>query len=214
MTNNPDFVDWVFFEANRAMLRIPRLWINQIRSTKESGEVRPSPEVTMCGFDPLGRVADHASETRGTYDDKTSRKNTKTSAQAINDACHQLAIATQAIVHEDRNRLVSDYQRSDGWRPKKALLNFVPVIVTTARLFILEFDPSKVSAETGEIDRKDAKLEPVEWLDYLYPIPRHLQFGGPDLPWYQLMKLPIAIVGSRHFRKFLTQLAVHHGHYT
>jgi hypothetical protein len=160
-------------------------------------------------YPPSGLVADHASETRGSYDDpKTRKKNTRTSTHAINDACHQVAIATQAIVHEEQSKLLG--------RPEsmQTVMTFMPLIVTTARLHVLEFDPSKVSAETGEIPRKDARLKPVQALQYLYPIPRHLQFGGgPKVPWYQLMKLPISIVNSRHFRDFLSGLASYHGFY-
>lgn len=111
-------------------------------------------------------------------------------------------------MHEENNKMYNAPESA------QTVMTFMPAIVTTAQLHVLEFDPSKVSAETGEIPREHARLKSVQALQYLYPIPRHLQFGGgPKVPWYQLMKLPISIVNSRHFRGFLNGLASYHGFY-
>jgi hypothetical protein len=175
--NNPEFVDWVFFEANRVTPSIPNLWAHQIRWGHDASGTHRTPTIVSFEYPPSGLVADHASETRGSYDDpKTRKKNTRTSTHAINDACHQVAIATQAIVHEEQSKLLGHPESM------QTVMTFMPLIVTTARLHVLEFDPSKVSAETGEIPRKDARLKPVQALQYLNPIPRHLQFGGGPIP--------------------------------
>lgn len=205
--NNPEFVDWIFFEANRSTPPVPHLLTYQITWINNNPVKGPARQFGSCEFELTPTVVDHASETRGTYDDPdTRKKNTKTSMQAINDACHQVAIATQAIVHEEIDPLYNP--RAE----KPPVLTFVPVIVTTAKLKVLQFDPYWASEETGEIPRNRASLRPVEWLQYLYPLPRHLHFrGAANTPWYRLKKLPICIVNSRYFKRFLGAVPTYHG---
>src|SRR5262249_32673629 len=44
---------------------------------------------------------------------------------------------------------------------------FVPVIVTTARLYTLRYSPAEVLLETGSYNNLDlSKIEPIEWIRF------------------------------------------------
>jgi hypothetical protein len=43
---------------------------------------------------------------------------------------------------------------------------YIPVIVTTATLSVLIFDPKTVDLETGFVDREKARSEPVDWVRF------------------------------------------------
>jgi hypothetical protein len=211
--NNPKFVDWVFFEANRKEPPMPRMWVNHIATNTEAGEAQPSPKLGFRDFDAQAPVTDHATETRGRYDDQNVREFTKTGAQAISEACHQVAIATQAIINEEISLALTGRAEDLNWEPKTKREGFFPTIVTTARLKVLGFDPAKVDPTTGELPYDDASIRTVDWLYYLYPVPRHLQFAARDTlamieagERYKLMKLPIVIVTSGYFENYLEHL--------
>ena len=52
---------------------------------------------------------------------------------------------------------------------------YLPIIITTANLYILDYEVNDIDTSTGEISLDKAKLNPVNWLWYEYPIPPHLQ---------------------------------------
>ena len=77
-----------------------------------------------------------------------------------------------------------------------------------ANLKLATFSPSKVDVLTGTIPYGDVVLKDEDWLWYLYPLPRHLQFGATDTlaayaddTLHALMKMRIAVVHSTYFRE-------------
>lgn len=192
--NNPEFVDWVFFQKPFE------------RATKEFivSEVENTPRTAPAqGWDTLSTmrhltsgfvVADEARETRANYLERENSGNkTKTSNAAIQDAAYQVSLAKQAVAHEDaaicRGIGNSSSPAQLPWRKKR----YFPTIVTTARLFVCEFD-SRI----------------VDPLVFEYPLPRHLQFEpGSVADSYKeglvdlFTRLHILVVQSRHFPTFL-----------
>jgi len=70
-----------------------------------------------------------------------------------------------------------------------------------------------VDPGTGTIPAPAVTLQPTEWLWYLYPVPRHLQFAtGEALALidrglhFIFSKMPIAVVRSTYLAAFLTDL--------
>jgi len=83
-------------------------------------------------------------------------------------------------------------------------------IATTANLFIADFDPATVDEGTGTVRSDAVTLKETEWLWYLYPVPRHLQFamdGALSLTdrglHFVISKMPIAVVRSSYLAEFL-----------
>ena len=112
---------------------------------------------------------------------KNQGTKTRTSNAAVSDAAYQVALATRAIVSEDStfSEKLGNSQPSPPapWNARRLF----PVIVTTAKLFVCEFDPNNVSPITGEIEYARAALTEASQLVYEYPLPPHLQYEPRDL---------------------------------
>jgi hypothetical protein len=175
--NNPEFINWVFFEKPRraggSRFSSPLL-VNKQNTPPAVGWTSQSSIVQVPSDDP---VADVARETRGQYGDTKRGAITKTSNAAIQDAANQVALATQAIVSEDL--AVSDrLGRSTNATPLPWITKrYLPAIVTSARLFVCDFDPRNIDPRTGEIPLEKAQLSERTDIVYEYALPRHLQFG-------------------------------------
>jgi hypothetical protein len=100
-----------------------------------------------------------------------------------------------------------------------AAKNFIiPIVVTTANLWITQYDPQDISKATGEIDRAKLGLVQKDWLLYHYPLAFHEQTRGslvgsttdgiirPD-------KRPTFVVNSVKLRDFVTNLIHDLDHY-
>jgi hypothetical protein len=178
--NNPDFVDWIFFQKS-ASNSSSRYHINLIHNERiedftDGWRVSWTNERTSAEMP----IADEGREVRGTYSGKRVGDLTRTSNAAISSAAYQIALATQAIIAEELSRSHAEASRGERMErrqriPDYAKQLFIPTIVTTAKLFLCEFDPHDVDSATGEIAFTRAKLTPQPYLIYEYPLPTSLQ---------------------------------------
>jgi hypothetical protein len=88
----------------------------------------------------------------------------------------------------------------------------VPVIVTTAKLYLLEFDARDVNAESGTIEAEKVQLAEKNCLVFESPLSRHLQRGPgrfvrPPDELEAVVKFQSIVVQSRFFSRFLEILA-------
>ncbi len=100
-----------------------------------------------------------------------------------------------------------------------AAKNFIiPIVVTTANLWVTQYDPQDIDKATGEIDAAKLDLVQKDWLLYHYPLAFHEQTRGslvgpttdgiirPD-------KRPTFVVNSVKLRDFVTNLIHDLDHY-
>lgn len=174
--NNPKLVDWIFFPKPFASQRRP-IVVHQLRN------MAPNPP----GWQSVGglvsmvgdyEICDEAREAAGKYEEiskKNENERTKTANKAITEAADQIALATQAIVKEERrfSNLMGSDTRSLAmpW----AVQLVIPAIVTTARLFSCEFDPNEVNTTTGEIPYDKVQLIPRDLVIFEHALPPRLQ---------------------------------------
>jgi hypothetical protein len=211
--NNPEFVNWVFFPKYRSTASNPFV------AREISKVLREPPAQGWAVAGGLNThtvslpVADEARETRGTYLESRRGNLTKTSNAAISDAAHQVALATQAVAFESgyHSQVLGD-QASQADLPWKRQL-FLPMIVTTARLFTCDFDAGDVNSATGEISLAKAKLIEHGHLVYEYALPRQLQVQPADLAatlvnssLVSFMRMHILVVHSGRFAEVLQSL--------
>jgi hypothetical protein len=150
-------------------------------------------------------------ERRGNYlKYKKLNDKTKTSNAAINQAAHQIALATEAIINEE---LVNSKTLSTHVKMPYKHQIIIPTIVTTAKLFICKFDPKDIDQRTGEISFSKTTLEQQHYLLYEYPLPVHfhstptdkvgvLKTGNKDFG----TRMDILIVNSSALPAFLSKL--------
>lgn len=208
--NNPEFVNWIFFPKQLTTTK-DSFVISEIKnkprtSPKTGWEVDSSMLPLENGF----TLADEARKTRGDYSQKDDRSKTKTSNAAIQNAAYQIALAKQAIVFEDLG-----LSRKLGTAPTPPQMPwkkqwYFPLIVTSAHLFVCEFDAKDVNPLTGEIPYGKPTIEEVSQIVYEYSIPRHLQGSPKDIVAASnanlldmFTKMHILVEHSGQFQKFL-----------
>jgi hypothetical protein len=215
--NNPEFVDWVFFQ--KPLERAGKEFIvSQVENTPRTPPAQGwDTASTIHHLTSDYVVADEARETRANYLEwRNSGNKTKTSNAAIQDAAYQVSLAKQAVAHEDdaicRRIGNSSSAAQLPWHKKF----YFPTIVTTARLFVSEFDPNEVDPATGEIVPTKASISEREALVFEYALPRHLQFAPGNVEGSyreglvdMFTRLHILVVQSRHFPTFLRTFYSH-----
>ena len=172
--NNPDFINWIFFPRNnlsvaQSEIAIARL-VNTISDTNQPLNWTVSSGLMLSTTDMS--VCNDARETRGDYlSYKKDKSNfTKTSNAAIQYAAYQAALACQAIHVEElhHSSTLGTAAKSDTFNPGLPWISqtIVPVICTTAELYVCWFDTADVDPNIGEIQYDKVTLEKVDSLVY------------------------------------------------
>ena len=84
------------------------------------------------------------------------------SGQAIEKAASQVLRGVNGFVKTMR-------KENPLWENDKSV-NFLPVIFTTANLFVSDVDLSSADLQTGDLKVSDEQIKPVDWLYYQYPM--------------------------------------------
>jgi hypothetical protein len=212
--NNPDFVDWIFFPAHfpkrKERLVAPFIFFEK---KEKQWRVRPAlGDVFLDEFD----FTDEARETKGKYQsiDNKKKDKTKTANNSISEAAYQVTLATQSIFWEEINKsktIAEKATSSFGINAHNQVI--LPVIVTTAKLFVCNFAVQDISINTGEIHFDKVKLKTVPYLIYKFPLPRHLHFAPENMEidtnqftLERFVHSRIIVVNSENFQEFLGKI--------
>lgn len=221
--NNPEYTDWIFFPARHPTLASLRT-LGYRSSQEVGGHWAPYRETVYLVTPPNIAITDDGRETKGNYQAKweQSQKNgkqlpkdfTKTSNAAITEAAYQIALATQALLHQEgRNQELLAAGKVEPMPSYRHV--FLPLIVTTANLWICQFPAEKVNSITGEIPFSEVQYKTQPYLLYTYALPPILQFHPgenrseyrSDAKWEELARFSILVVQSAAFPDLLTQLS-------
>jgi hypothetical protein len=215
--HKPEFKKWIFFSKQPVpeigSVVIPEVVVEKVGSTSE--RLRVNAKASRKYPHNELYITNEGQEVRGEYiqidDDKTK---TNTDNTSIMEAMYKVALATQSIfydVKDDADRFAMGKTGSKQWRHQ----SFLPIVVTTARLFACEFEPNEVDASSGEIDLDKANIIEKSYLIYEYPLPKHLQ--SQERHWFstldelerqELTRLNIVIVNSNSLHNFVRNLDI------
>lgn len=212
--NNPEFIDWVFFthpNSKRTKYFSGSLIANKLLEGVENNWETTAMLSPMTSLEWI--TTNDAWETRGKYLDYKGGNKTKTSNAAISQAAHQIALATKAVFEEelDNSKILS--RNSANAEMPYVHQIFIPTIVTTAKLYICEFDSKDVDENTGEISFSKATLKEEPYLLYEYPLP--VPFHSTPLDRVSVLKtgnkefgnrMDILVVNSSKLPEFLSRL--------
>ncbi len=81
---------------------------------------------------------------------------------------------------------------------------YLPVVVTTANLWVIDYLPDHVGWKDGTIDIKDLGALSKNWVHYAFPLPLSLQVDGGAAGTPN--KRPTFIVNSQSFETFIEKL--------
>lgn len=122
-------------------------------------------------------------------------------------ALKQANEAVSSFIDEKRRRI---YEISDV-NYNQANIIFIPLVVTTANLHILEYKPSDIDWRSGTIKTSELGLRAKEWVHYEFPLPYSLRTRTS--PGLGPVKRPSFIVNSDEFVRFITRLVKDCGNY-
>lgn len=89
------------------------------------------------------------------------------------------------------------------------ILLFFPVVVTTANLFIAEYDPTSINISEGEISVQNIQYTKKEWLTFEFSTPDYLKqsSGGPQKE-LDIERTTTFIVGAPYWEEFLSNFNI------
>lgn len=177
---NPEFVNWVFFPKHGAPTPVPFCFTKTINTPSASSSGPWVTQVVIQYGTTTAPIASDAREVRGDYLSHHHNNKTKTSNAAIQDAAYQVALACRALVQEETSLLGKARQSPEHAAPPWLSKSYIPVVVTTANLYQVDFSPNCTDLTSGEIDFAKATLNPVKSILYEYALPKHLQFSPQD----------------------------------
>ena len=174
---NPEFVNWIFFP--RVDLQHPTSFVftKATNTPNPTGVGAWTSQIAMQRGTTTVCISNDAREVRGDYLKNQSGNKTKTSNAAIQEAAYQVALASRAIVHEESVLLGNARGSSEHSAPPWSEKAYVPIIVTTANIFRVDFASRSTNLGSGEINLNEASLVPVQSILYEYSLPKHLQFS-------------------------------------
>lgn len=183
---DPGFIDWVFLLKHGDDLRFRHLILRRDR------DAVPDHNLFVAGGN-LHSLCDDGRELKGNY---RGADRTKSTSSRIQDAARQAALATLSTALT----LQRNPQPPLG---QFRVIHLVPVVVTTANLFICEFALQDIQQATGKLPPKSAKYEPTEYVVYDYPLTGGLTFPGVGISGHisddnieLLVKMHVLIVNA------------------
>lgn len=210
---NPEFINWVFFPKPESTTPSPFSFAKAVNTPNPSGAGPWSTQVSLQGGTCNLAFANDAREVKGDYLKHQGGNKTKTSNAAIQEAASQVALASRAIVHEETSLLEKACTSPEHPAPPWSSKGYVPMIVTTARLFRIDFSPNSTDLGSGEIGLQEATLTPIQSILYEYALPKRLQFS-PAQPLHVLTsgdsdtfsRMHILVVHAEALSGFLSNL--------
>jgi len=212
--NNPEYTNWIFFEKKRKS--VPR----EIRSYFLANLPNPAPqknwhpELTIGSFLKNYPIANEARETKGNYVELVKRKTTqitRTSNASINEAAFQVALATQAIMTEEVK--FSRTLSAESARKPYSTQVILPIIVTTAKILLCNFEPDDILQDIGEIPLDKVNLSEQPYMVYEYPLPKLLQKEPANLTQElkensldSFYRMDILVLNCNYFSTFLSNI--------
>ncbi|MBA4385805.1 MAG: hypothetical protein C0410_13795 [Anaerolinea sp.] len=193
--HNPDFIDWIFYPTVQNKIINPNYsYYSHIELYTAKDENGYSSKIGMIDkLFPDIPISSDCREVRGNYSNVPNGTKTKTANNSITEASYQVTLATHSLVNEHFK--LNEKQINDNNEYLFGKYIYIPIIVTTANLFFLDYSIDNIEISSGEIDTGKVKLDPIDMLWYEYPIPPHLQLEID-------LKMPIRRTTVYNLRKF------------
>lgn len=157
---HPHLKDWVFFPSWEGSPYSFRHIVRQPKAIYLTETLRAFPASDRLRADMCREVASR-------YKNDKTLETQKSTTNNIDDACYQISIATQCMLSTQSTLLNKLSKRSNHI--------VIPMVVTTANLYMAKFERNKVDKSTGSIN--EVEYLPMDFVVYEYPLKHHLQFS-------------------------------------
>lgn len=134
------------------------------------------------------------------FNESTGKLSRNTQLGRPYDAMKQSNEAVSSFVSEKRHRIFN----IAGVNENQTDILYIPLVVTTANLYTLEYEAKKIDWITGEVPTDKLKMNKKNWVHFEFPLPyslitRNQGSLGP-------VKRPSFIVNSNSFYTFVSDL--------
>lgn len=110
--------------------------------------------------------------------------------------------AVSSFIDEKKNKIYELLGILNGSRTN---ILYIPLVVTTANLFMMDYNVRDVVWQSGTIPIDKLKLIPKNWVHYEFPLPYKLRTRYNN-SLVGLTKRPSFIVNSEHFADFIEKI--------
>lgn len=172
---DPRFKEWVFFKKFGGDNRFRHASL-ALTNPKVEQPIRLLREGNLIDLYDFGR------ELTGQYtkERQTETPSTKTTSQRIQDAAQQAALTVRSLAHELWTRIPDRKTKALDWATLNQWIHFVPLVLTTAKLLVCDFDAGNVDLQSGEISPESVTFEEKRFVLYDYPATGGLAFWSDD----------------------------------
>ena len=206
---NPDYVTWLFPKARDSKEPSFRFLATNLHARPRADFFEIFLRTAELSLFPaeLRMTVGEGLEVK----DKENRgKRSKT--DSIYGACQQVLTGIAGLALELKERKYVSKE------PKPIAMQFIiPIVVTTAKLYVTEYNRTDVNLSTGKPPLSKSDTYKVDWVSYDFPLRGAFQIAQPE-EWennlfYRLRKTrqkfkvqSVAIVNSDHLAQFLQKL--------
>jgi len=113
------------------------------------------------------------------------KKRLETNPEVVHSACLTVAKGIKHLFDSEAERLYNNmklglkrlesYKKKYGW-PYFLGVTLIPVVVTSAPLFSLAFDPNEMDSETFKVPHNEEHYKEEKWLVYEFPLPLETRY--------------------------------------
>jgi len=209
-SRNPDYVDWCFIQQikkrNEKMLVVKKSILNTgLTNLIKVGETSLKSNelwVQIEQFDYQflkNTVSDFATALKNGQT-KTTKKN------EVDDSIRQVLKGLYGTVIDE----VINQVKSGEYYDSTQKMIFIPIVVTNANLYLVEYNIDEIDSDTGYI--KNATFNTVNSIIYEYPTPKTIQYPDPlddtlsSKNNQHILKSQVLIMNPKGFSEFLKQI--------
>ncbi len=127
-------------------------------------------------------------------DSKPTSSHKEQTRDQIYNAAIQSSAGLKSIVYDSFHFKEALKIKGNG-----ALIFYIPIVITTANLYVCDVNESKINIKTGEARDEDAQYREENWIEYSVPVPENLRVGNFD-------RNNVFIINSQHMEEFFNSL--------
>ncbi len=206
---NPEYLTWAFTKTETKQFLATTIDIPTTNSGIPSETLRPESRPMTITFN--NREPQFASYGLEILTKQTKGKVKPSNTKTINDACYQVLMGLGGFVFEQMEQM-RKYTEGGSY-------GYIPMIITTAKLYLVNYCVSDINLEEGKIATDKTKTEIVNWLVLSYGVPESIRLtdikekqsyagSDPRVIKEKFRTKDIFIVNSSHIKEFLSEFDV------
>lgn len=169
---DPFFKEWIFFRKHGSHHRFRNLAVED-----KPNQRRVAIHLLEGNLSEV--VCDYGRELTGRYGER-DRDRTKTPSDRIQNAARQAVLGTRGVALGIANILYTPRENTMAWAHGEKALHLVPMVITTAKLYVCSFSPDDVALDAGSLAHEKAAFEEHSYVIYEHPLTGGLKFD-PEL---------------------------------